>query len=631
LEDLRLSYIARSVERVQILDVGAIFFARRQNKRIDVPQVENAILAKLPDQLLPPNESDASIIEASSGSEITDAEDGDLRMGWREGEARHLFSMRYDDWVGKQGPLTTEQKRAVSHQVKKPLRIHGPAGSGKTLVLILKALGFLRKAQDSEARCHVLVVLHSNAMRATVQAAIDAIDDRSFLAGNRDDPQFLDIVTLHGWCMRELGLDEGPKYVLEADPEESRRIQREVLELALDETIRTEYKQYRAILSEDLRKWIEGDRNRLLRSVQWEVAIRIKGRGFRLGDREQYSRDPLKSFIGRGENRYDRQLLFRIFANYQSHFEKEGLLDTDDVVLSMASRLSTPLWQVQRKHLGYDYVLVDETHLFNENERRVLPMLCRNASALLPIVMTFDEAQSIGGKRTQDLENVGIENSEKRTLSSVHRSCPEIFALARDIVERGVLVFSEFETAEPRSAMVGKQAKECATPEVHFCIDAEAVFVEVLRLVAQLRRHLRRVAVISFDIEIIRRLIASPDGEGDRFTHIRERGELAGAVPQPGVFVMTPEACGGLEFDAVVICGADEGNVPPEHEDLSAQAALFLEEEAYREMYTAVTRARYRLHVVTDKTRGLTSILRVSLSAGLIREAPKAAKAKHKL
>jgi hypothetical protein len=44
--------------------------------------------------------------------------------------------------------------------------------------------------------------------------------------------------------------------------------------------------------------------------------------------------------------------------------------------------------------------MVDETHLFNQNERRVLPYLTRGTAEYLPLVMTFDEAQSIGGRRS---------------------------------------------------------------------------------------------------------------------------------------------------------------------------------------------------------------------------------------
>ncbi len=265
--------------------------------------------------------------------------------------------MRYPEWMTAGGPLTKQQRRVIAHKVERPLRIHGPAGSGKTLVLVLKCLKLLREAQDRQQRCHILLVLHSNEMRSTVRAAIEAIDDRAFLAATRADAQFLDVETL--WCIRELGVDQGPRYVLESDPAASRAFQRQILEAAVDTAIGEDYRQFKSIVSDELAAWINGDRDRLLQSLQWEIAIRIKGRGFRRRDRDAYISSPVRSFVGRGENKYDRQLLFR--------------------------RLGTSLWDRQRKELGYDYVMVDETHLFNENERRVLPLLCRDTSSLLPL------------------------------------------------------------------------------------------------------------------------------------------------------------------------------------------------------------------------------------------------------
>ena len=179
----------------------------------------------------------------------------------------------------------------------------------------------------------------------------------------------------------------------------------------------------------------------MLKDSSWEIEIRIKGRGFRKGDLKLYAESPMRSFVGRGENLADRHFIFHVYQKYEEYFENAGLLDRDDVVLSMAARLSTSLWDRQRRALGYDFVLVDETHLFNENERRVLPYLTRGATGYLPLVMTFDEAQSIGGRRSIDLDRVGIEHSERKTLKYVHRSSPDILALARDLVGRSPLVF----------------------------------------------------------------------------------------------------------------------------------------------------------------------------------------------
>lgn len=609
--DLRIAYGVRNRDSLSVLDIGTLFVARRQQKHVDVPPIPFAVLDALPAV------AEAPAFRTSFQSPLTSEEDRDLRIEM-PGESRHLFSMRYPEWMGDEGPLTTQQRRVISHKIKRPLRIHGPAGSGKTLVLVLKCLKLLRDAQDQGEQCHIMLVLHSTEMRSTVRTAIEAIDDRAFLAATRDDPQFLDVETLHGWCIRELGLEQGPQYVLEQDPSASRALQREILEEALDTAIQKEYKQFRAIVSDDLAAWVEGNRDRLVRAVQWELAIRIKGRGFR--DRDAYVNDPLKSFVGRGENKYDRQFLFRVYSLYEERFQRQEMLDTDDVVLSMAARLTTSLWDRQRRHLGYDYVMVDETHLFNENERRVLPLLCRDTSTLLPVIMTFDEAQSIGGRRSLSLDDVGIQNTEKRTLTFVHRSCPAIFSFARDLVERGPLVFSEFDTAEPVSAMPAKESRKCDRPQLRYGRGEAGVIREVITSALELRAHFPRVAIISFEASFVPQLIGLLDGQSATVYHVKERGELLGAVPKPGIYVMVPETCGGLEFDTVIVVGADEGRVPLPIGELSREGYLYLVEDAYSELYTAVTRAKYRLIFVCDGTRGVSSILREALSSGLIEE-----------
>lgn len=617
--DLRLAYGVRRVHDALVVDIGTVYMSRRQQKRVDVPLLGDALVEALPDAIVPP---DATEFPAGTQPRAgrDGADDRDLRIEMPSGESRNLFSTRYPDWMSDHGPITKQQRRVIAHQVKRPLRIHGPAGSGKTLVLILKCLKLLRDAQDQKRRCHVLLVLHSTEMRSTVRAAIEAIDDRALLAATREDPQFFDVETLHGWCIRELGLEHGPKYVLESDPTASRARQRALLEEALDVAIEEEYKQFKSIVSRDLAAWVEGDRNRLLRGLQYEIAIRIKGRGFRRRDRDGYVNNALNSFVGRGENRYDRQFLFRVYSIYEERFEREGLLDTDDVVLSMAARLGTSLWDRQRKDLGYDYVMVDETHLFNENERRVLPLLCRDTSTLLPIVMTWDEAQSIGGRRSLGLEQVGIEHSEKRMLTFVHRSCPAIFALARDLVERGPLVFSEFETSEPLAAMSAKEAKRCAKPQLVYGKGEDGVLTQVMAACHDLKAHFSRIAVITFDVSLKTRVLDRASSMTGAVYHVRERGELIGAIPRPGVYVMLPEACGGLEFDGVIVAGVDEGLVPMPTGDLGPEGCLYLEELAYTELYTAVTRAKYRLLFICDALRGSSHILREPLSAGLIDE-----------
>jgi superfamily I DNA/RNA helicase len=102
---------------------------------------------------------------------------------------------------------------------------------------------------------------------------------------------------------------------------------------------------------------------------------------------------------------------------------------------------------------------------------------------------------------------------------------------------------------------------------------------------------------------------------------VKERGELIAALPKAGVYLMTPETCGGLEFDAVLLVGIDEGRVPPPMGDLSPQGYLSVQEEAFKELYTAVTRARYALVFACDSRRGLSSLIKPSLMSHLVDEA----------
>lgn len=619
LADLRFSYQMQTEGGRKILRVGTLYYARRTQKSIQVPECPAHLLNSL-SVVLPPADNNISNLLAEKRQNDGLPDERDLVIGRPEGGSRHLFSLTYSQWMADDGPLTVQQKKVIRHNLTRPLRIHGPAGSGKTLVLVLKALRLLVEAQKDSKRCHILFVVNTSAVRATVRTALETVDDCGFLATNRTDDQFLDVETLHGWCIRELGLETGPQYVLDSDPVASKAKQWEILSEVVAHSIKEKVPNMTTLLSRDFQGRISGDRDRLVRDIQYELAIRIKGRGFRKGDRDLYVKNPLRTFIGGSENKFDRHLLFYIYSQYEEQFQGFGVLDSDDVVLSMGARLATSLWDRQRRSFGYDYVLVDETHLLNENERRVLPYLLRGDKDFLPLVMTFDEAQSIGGQRSLGLETIGIQESEKRTLRHVHRSSPEILALARDLIERSPLLFSEFTSNEATSAMADKDLKRAQSPDVDYAATDEDVISKTIEFCNSARNHnYSRVGVVIFDEELRLNFVKAEAKIDGSVYYVRERGEVFAAVPNPGVYVMTPEVCGGLEFDVVALLGVDEGRVPPAMGDLSAEGYLSVQEEAFKELYTAVTRARYHVRFICNSGRGLSSVVCPSVSTGLVR------------
>src|ERR1019366_4067625 len=107
-----------------------------------------------------------------------------------------------------------------------------------------------------------------------------------------------------------------------------------------------------------------------------EISGAIKGHGL-VGDERRYveSQRPLSRLHGL-LNPGERRLVFAAFRNYHKIiFEGYHVLDGDDVAISLFGKLKTPAWELHRQDLGFDHVFVDEAQLYNENERRVLPLL----------------------------------------------------------------------------------------------------------------------------------------------------------------------------------------------------------------------------------------------------------------
>jgi len=601
-----------TAESTPVLRIGNLWHAYKQERALQIPDLPKFTL---PSELIAPKEA---VDISKAGEDETGNAEGDLRISGR-GEGHHLFSHSYDQWVGSNGPLTNEQRRVIQRENDKPLRIHGPAGSGKTLVLILKTLKLLRDAQERGKLCHILFVVTSNAVATTVKAAFEAIDDRAFLASSKKDIQFLEVDTLHAWCIRELGHIDPSRDVLERDPRGSKIKQAEILSEAFEKTVTERLAKVKTILSPDFVALIEKHPKTLLEELQREISIRIKGRGYKTRDRDKYVKSPAKTFLGSDANIWDKNFIFHLFDKYEEKFKEEGLLDTDDVVISMASSLSTAVWDRKRSQLGFDYVMVDEAHLFNENERRVLPLLTRGESEYPRLVMTFDEAQSIGGSRGLDLDSVGIIGSERKNLHSIYRCSPDIFALARDLVERSPLAFTEFLTDKNVSRMVDKELARCRRPTVVYTPDLASAAAKVAtKLKAE---GFWRVAVIIFDRQAYDPVLLLMRALSNEVFEIEQRGEKLGAVPKPGLYIMSPEACGGLEFDAAVLVGVDEGCVPPLRDDVvSPEAYQSVLEEAFMEVYTAVTRAKFTTVFICDENRKLSPVLEPARRSNLIVE-----------
>lgn len=522
----------------------------------------------------------------------------------------------YQDWLGS-GVLNPSQRRILSVDVlhSHPMRIIGPAGSGKTLLMQLIALRFLHARQAAGDSIKVAYIVHNAAMAATVTDRFRALGGDEFLTGSKQE---LIVTTLSEYGRRKIDISE--QLVIDRDAQKTKEFQSEQVRVALRQILDTRPK----LLEESgLLKQVRTEEELFSAFsvlVMSEISSVIKGRGL-TEERDRYinAETPFSRFH-RILSQVERAVVFDCFEAYHTVvFEQFGMLDSDDIALSLAGRLKTPVWELKRKSEGFDLVLVDEAQLFNENERRVFPLLSNAAVKHVPIALALDEAQEPFGLSTAGLGALGIKDIENENLPSNHRSTTEIIALAFFVIQRTTDLFgSEFPDFTDVDESSIRSSHPLASPPVIIARPEEQTFPRfIVRSVKKLRsKNIRQIAVICH-AETYWKDLVDAFQESELPLHIiTQRGEKV-SPDQPLVILSRPSSIGGQEFDAVLLVGLEQGIMPPRVVNNPPLAAA-LEQQVLRETYLSVSRARFRVVVAINRGGTPNAILEAAIGASMI-------------
>ena len=514
----------------------------------------------------------------------------------------------YDQWTAPNSPLTVTQRRILESDIadRQPLRIAGAAGSGKTLLMMLLAIRMLGRAAREKRPLRVLYVVHNAAMQEKVWFRFLTLGAGPFLEQGYE--QTLDVQTLFEYSRFVLAVADGA--VFNPDAQESKVFQIQVVSDCLRQALRTksDVVSRSALLSEVTRSeelflvfaGLTAD----------EIGLAIKGHDLG-GDRKIYVGSARRLSRLHGIlNRDERDFMFDVYEEYRRQvFETLEIFDTDDLAVSLQSRLTTPLWAMQRRKLGYDYVFVDETQLFNENERRLFPLLTRGNTSHIPVVLALDEAQQTRAVPSAGLGLLGFEQLSHEALESVHRSTHSILRLAFFVIQRTTDLFgSDFPdftgTTQP---VIPDSHKLARLPELRRAAQNGGIGAETVRQVQALRRdNIRQIGIVCHAERYWEEIHANISKAGLPFFLLNQRGERLDTAG-PLVVLGRPDTIGGQEFDAVLAIGLEQGVVPPR---VANQAlAVALEQQALREMYLSFTRARYRLILINSHRSAPTSII----------------------
>ena len=537
-------------------------------------------------------------------------------------DAYRAAGLTYSDWIHEDSFLSDVQRRILESDAieRHPLRIIGPGGSGKTLLMQLLAMRRVSAARDRDSQIRVLYLVHNAAMADTVRqrfAMLGLSDNR------RDSKQWINITTLTDYARNELGLEEDA--VIDGDARGAKEFQRDVVVEAL-----------KALLESGAREVDESELFGVVRGslelvpvlamlIVSEISTAIKGHGLEKDQKRYVQAERRLSRLHGLLEQHERALVFNIFERYhQVVFEQYGVLDTDDIALSLLGRLRTPIWALKRKSAGYDYVFVDETQLFNENERRLIPLLTNGLRTHVAVVLALDEAQDVFARSTAGLATLGIPDIFNESLDSIHRSTQAIVRLAFYVIQRSTDLFGvDFPNFTGIAEHMEPDDHPLAVPPRVEIAGPESPGVErfIVRKIRELRRRkLREIAVICHSEAHYDALAGALRATDLPLHELLTRGEKL-EQGRPLVALTRPAYVGGQEFDAVILVGLEQGVVPPRVVGNDALAAA-VEQTTVRELYVSITRARYQVLVVLSAGTTLTSILQDAAAAGCLEARP---------
>ena len=544
------------------------------------------------------------------------------------GEVQVPAWFSYDQWIRKLAG--TPQGTFIEFPLSGPQRVDGPAGSGKTLSLVLKAL-FTLKAAAKETKTHhaAFVVFSEDTKRKIVDSFLDPLDEDGFHTRDRglEGSQSLTVTTLLEWSRRELKSIVEPFDLPSENPAQARFEQKKFVKDVLDRNLAAFAKGAGNALSQEMRELTASKISPVLVEMfVHEFGVVIKGMAD--GSLRRYLTIARPTIALPCVNDPDRRFVFALFSKYEEVLRDYGVVDLDDVAVSHIKLLQMPLRREARERQAFDSVFVDEAHSFNPNELAIFFLLTRRAE-LPPLVVAVDLPQALGDKGYGDagLEEAIFEELQSREkvqikpfpLDEVLRCPQSILDLVASIYAQGHKFLAPVHVPKPlRSARTGTTTKPFAQEYRTQADMLDGALDTAEKLVARLHCSRSKILIVLMHEDLENNL---PQRLASRAEILTRRTDLESELRAQRLnhFVIAkPEYLHGLEFEAVVIVGMSRDEIPRlEHGSLAGgAAALFETQRVIDLMYLALTRSRREAIILYVKAPSF--LLQSGFDTGLI-------------
>ena len=535
------------------------------------------------------------------------SEPSDVEMSLPVLEQSTTKGWTYEQWLEA---ISNDQRAFIEASTDKSIRLRGPAGSGKTLALTLKAIRETLNIRKAGGDARVLVVTHSWALAAQISDSIDSMG-----LGLMHEIEVFPLL--------EIARAVSPQYVQDAsgfnligeDSFSGKQAQLDEILEVLEDFIAGDWITYKGLVSKNLRSRFDSIEVDERFALAWDLLIEFgsvigaaaifPGAGSDL----RYYQLPRSSWMLPLNTRDDMRVVFELYSRYMASLDARSLVTSDQVLADFLSHLETHAWNRARRLRGYDLVFVDEFHLFSPLERQVLHYLTRDTSSYPRVFMAVDPRQSpseafIGLAAAETRLSSwaaaydGLGDVANFELSTVHRFTPQILDLIKhvhhwfptlDLGHDWDIDFTRVESAQadgpiPCLISAGSRAAE---------------ETDIYRAVQDLYQS-GRVALAVVDTRQWPRFsnLASGIGHSAKFhvSTVSGRSDIEGlGYRRRGLVVGPAEYLAGLQFDSVLVAGIPDMNATPTANERTRLLSL---------LYLAISRAQREVRVFVNEDDG---------------------------
>jgi len=397
---------------------------------------------------------------------------------------------------------------------------------------------------------------------------------------------------------------------------------------------KSDWLAYKSGCSEAFVQAIESpDSSRNLLNFEWDILIEfgcvlaaqgILGRG---GDLEKYLRVRRVGYMMPLSNNMEKEVVFTLWGGFLSRLKDAGLISADQVVSDYLNELQTFYWEAARTEKGFDVVFVDETHLFNAQERLIFHHLLVEGDSAPLVVMALDPKQSprelftaIADERdiknTSIYERARLPKSEKIDLVEIYRYTPQIERLVKTVLNEapGLDFGEDWDVPAATSTL-----PDGPIPLYKIVANKTEIFAYSIRAGKRLRSEARsrggQVAILCMDQDRFCQYKPAVEGQFSRDVFvISSRDDTARLrFMARRIVFSTPEYVAGLQFDTVILVDVNRDLVT-EGNFSGHQQRRFLSE-----LYLGMSRAEHQLYILAARDGdGLSPYLSRAEREGLL-------------